>query len=278
MVIRRRHIRVVACMFIASSFLASMVPSQTNATVNTSGISQGFHTKETNIVTGALMSLDPNDKDSVVLANTDRVAGLVGVVGDKSLLALSNNTPEVQVAIGGTTEVLVSDINGVIHAGDRITASPIDGIGMKAVSSTQVVGTAQNGFNLQDASARTVADATGAQHTVHIGLVSVQINVSYYSPDTNQSIVPPFLQQLANYLAGGRQVSILRIIASLFVFLLAFVSITALLVTSVRSSIISIGRNPLSEVAVRKGLLEVGLTSIGILLGSVAIIYLILRI
>lgn len=278
MVIRRRHIRVVACMFIASSFLASMVPSQTNATVNTSGISQGFHTKETNIVTGALMSLDPNDKDSVVLANTDRVAGLVGVVGDKSLLALSNNTPEVQVAIGGTTEVLVSDINGVIHAGDRITASPIDGIGMKAVSSTQVVGTAQNGFNLQDASARTVADATGAQHTVHIGLVSIQINVSYYSPDTNQSIVPPFLQQLANYLAGGRQVSILRIIASLFVFLLAFVSITALLVTSVRSSIISIGRNPLSEVAVRKGLLEVGLTSIGILLGSVAIIYLILRI
>jgi len=278
MIIKRRQIGVAVSVFVASAFLAVMTQSPSGAAANTSGISQGFHTNETNLVMGALMSLDPNDKGSAILANTDRVTNLVGVVEDKSLLALSNNTPEVQIAIGGTTDVLVSDINGTIHSGDRITASPIDGIGMKAITSTQVIGTAQDGFNLQNASTRTITDAAGAQHTVHIGLVSAQINVSYYTPQTDQSIVPPFLQQLANYLAGGRQVSIVRIIASIFVFLLAFVSITALLATSVRSSIISIGRNPLSEVAVRKGLFEVGLTSLGILLGSVAIIYLILRI
>ena len=101
MIIKRRQIGVAVSVFVASAFLAVMTQSPSGAAANTSGISQGFHTNETNLVMGALMSLDPNDKGSAILANTDRVTNLVGVVEDKSLLALSNNTPEVQIAIGG---------------------------------------------------------------------------------------------------------------------------------------------------------------------------------
>jgi len=66
-------------------------------------------------------------------------------------------------------------------------------------------------------------------------------------------------------------------VAALLVLFL-FAAVIILLYSAVRSSIISIGRNPLSENAVRKGLLEVGLTVVGVLAFTVIVIYLILTI
>jgi len=66
------------------------------------------------------------------------------------------------------------------------------------------------------------------------------------------------------------------VLLAVIVLLLAFISIAVLLYSAVKSSIISIGRNPLSEGAVRKSLLQVGLTIIGILLITLITIYLIL--
>jgi hypothetical protein len=171
----------------------------------------------------------------------------------------------------------VSDVGGAVANGDKITVSPIEGVGMKATETTTVVGTAQADLKLDEAEIRTVTDRNGKKVNVHIGLVPVQVSVASFTPDSDKrtAFVPPFLQALANDVSG-RDVSPIRVLTAALILLLLFVSVTVLLYSAVRSSIISIGRNPLSQAAVRKSLLEVILTVLGILLFAAGLIYIVL--
>jgi hypothetical protein len=243
---------------------------------STAAISQGFKTNETDLAPGALVSLTSGSQSTVQLSNTDRVNQLIGVIGDKPLIELSNNDKEAQVVISGTTLALVSDINGDVKAGDKITASPINGIGMRADTSALVAGTAQTDLSTVTTANRSINDKQGKSQTVKVGALPVQINVTYYvSPEDKNTFLPPFLQSLANSVAG-KDVSPVRVLVSTLVLIFGFLSIAVLLYSSIRSSIISIGRNPLSEGAVRKSLFEVGATALGILLVMLIAIYLVL--
>jgi len=222
------------------------------------------------------MSLKTGNNNTVELANTGNVSRLIGVVGTNSLIELGNGTSNVQVVTSGIAQVLVSDANGTINAGDKITASPIAGIGMRALNSVEVVGVAQASLANAATKAETVTNTDGSQTTVHVAQIPVQINVSFFVATNDQSsFVPGFLQDFANSVSG-RDVSPVRVLIAALIMLLAFLSIAVLLYSTVRSSIISIGRNPLSEKAVRKSIVQIGVTVIGILLLSLITIYLIL--
>jgi hypothetical protein len=255
--------------------LGLFVFEQTHAE-STAAISQGFKTNETDIATGALVGLASASQSTVQLSNTERVNQMIGVIGDKPLIELSNNDKEVQVVISGATLTLVSDINGDIKAGDKIAPSPINGVGMKATTSELVVGTAQSDLSTATTTGKSINDKQGHPQSVKVGSIPVQVNVTYYvAPEDKNSFLPPFLQSLANAVAG-KEVSAVRVLISTLVLLFGFVSIAVLMYSSIRSSIISIGRNPLSEGAVRKSLFEVGATSMGILLVMLIAIYLVL--
>lgn len=244
---------------------------------NGASISQGFETKETNLVTGALLSLSPDSANTVALASTDNVEQLVGIVSDRSLLALDGNgSQQVQVVTSGVTLALVSDLNGEIKNGDKITASPISGVGMKATESTPIIGTAQADSADVQKKEKILSTKEQGEQKVLIGSIPVQVNVTFYeTPEDRNSTLPPFLQDFASNVAG-KQVSPVRIILSGLILLLALISIAVLLYSAVQSSIISIGRNPLSEKAVHKSLWQVGGIIFGILLLTVIAIYLIL--
>lgn len=250
-------------------------PLTGSASLQAAAIAQGFKTNEKNVVGGALMSLQSSESGTVELANTDRADHLVGVVGNNSLIEFSDKDNTIQVVTSGITDALVSDLGGEIKTGDRIATSPIDGIGMKADQGTMVVGTAQSDFSAAKTSVHYITDADGKVHTVHIGLIPAQINVTYFAATEGEAVLPIFLQDFANAVAGKR-VAAVRVLIALIVMLVAFVSVGILLYASVKSSIISIGRNPLSEVSVRKSLLQIGLTVIGILLFTLITIYLVL--
>lgn len=272
-ILKNRAVWLLGILLIPTLVLFSVSKTQAEST---SAISQGFKTTETDVIAGALVSLTSGSESTVQLANTDRVNQLIGVIGDRPLIELNNNDKEVQVVISGTTQTLVSDINGDIKAGDRITASPINGVGMKANSSSLTVGTAQDDLGTANTTNRTINDKQGQPQTVKVGAVPLQINVSYYiAPEERDTFLPPFLQSVANSVAG-KEVSGVRVLISTLVLLFGFVSIAVLLYSSIRSSIISIGRNPLSEGAVRKSLFEVGATALGILLVMLIAIYLVL--
>jgi hypothetical protein len=240
-----------------------------------SSIAQGFKTTDTNIVEGALVGLKADTPNNVELSSADNVNELIGVVGNRPLIELSDGGSSVQVVTSGVTITLVSDINGQIKPGDKITASPIEGVGMKATQTGIIVGTAQ--AELSATSERTVKDKSGNEQTVKIGMIPVQIDVVFYADTTvdSSSFVPAAVQDLANSIAGQPVSPIRVMIASLLLFLL-FISIIVLLYSAVKSSIISIGRNPLSKNAVHKSLFQVGLTIIGLLAFTVILVYLIL--
>jgi hypothetical protein len=241
-----------------------------------SSIAQGFQTSDSSVVSGALVSLKYNTPNTVELSTSSNVQQMIGVAGNKSLIELSGGSGSVQVVTSGTTTALVSDINGPIKTSDKITASPIAGVGMKATASGVVVGTAQNGLSSVATTTQVVTDKKGKQINVHIGAIPVQVDkVFYQAPTDNSSFLPPVLSDFASSIAG-HQVSPIRVLAAALLIILLFVAVTILLYSAVRSSIISIGRNPLSEVAVRKSLMEVGLTIVGVLVFTVVVIYLIL--
>jgi hypothetical protein len=242
-----------------------------------SSIAQGFKTQNSNITAAALVSIQKDNSNSIELSNRNNADRLIGVVGSKPLIELSGGAG-VQVVTSGLTLLLVSDLNGTIVNGDKVTASPIEGVGMKATESTTVVGTAQGDLRSVTTENRTVTAKDGKKQTVHIGLLPLQVSVAYYTvPTSKASFVPGFLQDLANSIVG-RNVSPVRVLVAGLILLLLFVSVTVLLYSAVRSSIISIGRNPLSETAVRKSLFEVGLTILAVLIFAVLIIYLVLTV
>ena len=241
-----------------------------------SSIAQGFETDDPGIVSGALVSLKSKEANTVELATAENVDRLLGVAGQNSLIELSSGTGTIQVVTTGEAVVLVSDINGDIKTGDKITTSPIAGVGMRALTSTLVIGTAQANLSGVETNERSVADKSGAQQTVRIGAIPIQVDKVFYEASQDQnSFVPPVLQDFANNLAG-RPVSPIRVMVAGFLILFVFVTVVVLLYSSVRSSIISIGRNPLSERAVHKSLLQVGLTVFGVMAFAVIVVYLIL--
>lgn len=267
---------MLGCALLGIAWLFLSVPH--TGAQNTAAISQGFQTNETDLTPGAIVSIEPGTEGRAQLGNTDRLEYLLGVIGENPLVALSSNTTEIQVVTSGVTPTLVSNINGDVQSGDKITASPINGVGMKATASSQVIGTAQEDFTNIQTSELTINDREGQGQVVRVGLLPVQVNVTYYvvQEEKDTSFLPEFVQQIANAVAG-REVSVVRVLIALLVLLLGFISAGILLYSAVQSSIISIGRNPLSEGAVQKSLIRVGLTAFGILLVMVVAIYLILR-
>lgn len=261
------------------ALLALAITGMAFAAKDSGAIAQNFQTNsKSELTAGSIVSLQENSPNDVELSNTDRVSQIVGIVADKPLVEFSDGNSTISVVTSGVTEALVSDINGTIKTGDKITASPINGIGMKATEPMLIVGTAQGNLGDTDVAQRTINDRDGKPRTIRIGRIPVQVNVTFYTATSGaQNYIPKFLQDTANALAG-KEVSPVRVIASLLLAVLALVSVSILLYSSVRSSLISIGRNPLSESAIHKGLLEVGVIIIGILLIAFVAIYLLLTI
>ena len=239
------------------------------------GIAQSYKAAD-DVSPGALVSISPQDTASVELAARTNVNRLIGVVSGSPLIVLNaTELSSVTVVTGGVTDVLVSDYNGQVKAGDKITASPIAGVGQKATESATIIGTARNDVTRQGGVTKTITDA-GKTRTITINLVSVQVGVSSYAVPQQGSIVPDFVQDFANRVAG-HEVPAIRVFIAMAIALLIFVGVIAVMHASVRSSIASIGRNPLSASSIRGSLFQVSfLVLVVVGLGS-TIIYFLLK-
>lgn len=250
-------------------------------TLAANAIAQSYSTTSTSIAPGTLLSLVQSGSSQVEPAhsNGSSTTPLVGVATTKPLLELSTSGEKsVQVAVGGTAQALVSDINGPVAAGDKIAASPIAGIGMRAVSSAEIVGSAQAGLSTVHTVTQTIDDKTGKAVTVKVGLIPLAVSVGYYSASSGGTLgafIPPILQNLANTISG-KAVSPLRVLISLLTLLLGSITVIVMLNTAIHSGIISLGRNPLAGSALRKGLVDVILAALGVLAVTFVIVYAIL--
>lgn len=237
-------------------------------------ISQGFSTTD-NVRIGSIVSLKSNSSDQVEASNGSNVDNTLGVVidnGNTLLTLTSSQSNQVQVATSGIVEALVSNINGNINQNDEITASPINGVGMKATENTRVVGVAQVALNKTNGSAQTYKDNKGT-HTILLGEIPILVNVSYYFRQPDKSIIPAAIQNVANSLAG-KAVSPLPIIVSSAIFLITLIVVVSIIYSMIRSSIISVGRNPMAQSAIYRDIIQMSVLVLGILSVAMVAIYL----
>lgn len=240
-----------------------------------SPISQGYTAKDA-VAIGSLVSLIPDESDTVESATVDNTSNLLGVVvsENNSSLTLGRGVDgEVHVATGGSVEILVSDINGEVKEGDPVTASPIAGIGMRVSTNSKVIGIAQADMTTTN---EEVIDDDGSEKTVKLGSVPVLINVSYHYQTPEKTLIPSAIQNVANAIAG-KSVSPLPIILSAIIFIVMLIVVMIIIFTMIRSSIISVGRNPLSQSAVYRDVIQLSAVVIVIIAAAIVTIYFILR-
>ncbi len=240
-------------------------------------ISQSYSSSQ-QLAVGSIVSLVKNTSDQVDAALSTNVNSIVGVVvnSNNSLLSLSTGqTGQVQVATSGIEEVLVSNINGNIYQGNEVTASPISGVGMLATSDIKVVGIAQGTLNNTNGTTETYSNKSGQKHTILVGEIPVLVNVSYYYKLPDKTLIPSAIQNIADSLAG-KQVNTAPILISMAIFIITIIVVASIVYSMIRSSIISVGRNPLSQSAVFRGIIQLSGLVVGILVVAVILIYMIL--
>lgn len=268
------HARTRLTFACAGTVLATILAAPVIAAAITP-ISQGYSTTD-KLAPGSIVSLEDNSADHIKGTSTNNVNGILGVVinSDSSLLSLTNSKEgQVQVATSGVVQVLVSDINGPIAQGDQVTASPIKGVGMKATSNVKVVGIAQEGLTKKNSSTESYKDKEGQTKTVQVGQIPVVINVSFFFKQPEKTLIPSAMQNVANAFAG-KKVDTLPIMVSLGIFLVTIIVVVSIIYSMIRSSIISVGRNPMSQAAIYRDLVQMSALVLGVIVVAVVSIYL----
>ncbi len=240
-------------------------------------LSQGY-LSDKNIPVGSIVSLRKDSSDFVDASTIDNASNLFGVVIDGSnsqLILSSGKSKQVQVSTNGVNQVLVSDINGKIEPGDSITASPIGGVGMKATDNAKVIGAAQEGFPNSTGSKQEYKDKKGQTHSVTLGQIPVLVSVTYYYKQPNKTLIPSAIQNIANALAG-KDVKTLPILISMGIFIVTLVMVVSIIYAMIRSSIISVGRNPMAQSAIYRNVLQLSALVVVILGVAVVSIYMVL--
>jgi hypothetical protein len=252
---RQRYLLALAASFVVifiacGGFLAHRVAAST--------LSQAVKIN-TKVSRGNLVTLSSSQEAAGVLASVQNGNGLLGVVveNDDSLLAINPSHDTVQVAVGGTAPVLVSTLNGPVHSGDRISVSPIAGMGMKAEPGLPLVGYARSDLSAQtaDVAERSVKDEDGSVKRVFIGFVNVEINV--HTSDLQANAASASRLQTIVRQWTGRDVSLVRIIVALVITVVTLITLSILTYSSIYGSIISIGRNPLAKLSIFRTLRSV---------------------
>lgn len=261
--------------------LLALIFVSLSAPLSAQSVTQGYSSDKV-LQRGTIVSLDAEDTAKVGAAtreNEDRLHGIV-VSANDSAFTLSDEKEKTFVATVGRFDGLVSTEAGTIQPGDFVTISSVSGIAMKAGERDRfTVGKAIEGFDgeVNRVSTTEIKDSLGAVNTVSIGRVLIDISVgSNPLLKPVESSLPGFLQRATEAIAG-KPVSPIRVYISIFILLAAGSISGSLMYSGIRSSVISIGRNPLSKKSITKSLFQIILTSIIIFLIGLFGVYLLLR-
>lgn len=235
---------------------------------------------------GLIVQIDDTNKTRVTPASYKDTAKMLGVVvsPNDSPVTLSGddtNQQRAYVVTTGRYNVLVSNQNGGIAAGDYVSISSINGIGMKADDvQKSVLGRAVGSFNGSGAmiSNTTLKLSNGQSQKVNIGMVAVDINIA---PNPQRSGtengVPKVVQNFAVNLVG-KPITAMQLYASIAILLVGLGIVGALLYSGVKTGMSAIGRNPLARRSIMRNMMQVIITSFIIFIGCLIAVYLILKI
>jgi len=232
---------------------------------------------------GTVVQPSSEDTGKVLPATQDKTQAAFGVVvrNDAPIsITTSGDSKQVYVATSGRQNIMVTNENGEIQSGDYLTVSALSGTLMKASDQELVFARALEHFDGKSnlIGTTTLKDTAGNPYKeIGISTISATIEImkNPYEVSTKADL-PEQLQRLGQAIAE-KEVSPLRIYMSLAIVTISIIVALATLYVGVRSSIISIGRNPLSKKSILRSLLEVILTAILVLIIGMFAVYLLLR-
>ena len=244
-------------------------------TVNT-----GYKSDEP-LQTGMLVMETEDDPKKVAAVSLDTLSRLKGIVVQKndSPVTLYSEDERVFVADTGEYEVLVSDENGSIEPGNYLSISSLSGVAMKANDTQElVVGRATEKFEGNgDRLSSTVDSRTNK--TINFGRISAAISIKRnpnFDESQNNSVPKPL--ERVSFSIAGKPVNTARIWMATAVFLGSLLVTGIMLYSGARSSLISVGRNPLSRSVIIKGLGQIVVLSLIVFISGMFAVYLLLRI
>lgn len=267
--------------------VSAATASKTTATKTTdisSGVTHSYNADNT-VQTGMIVELKSKDTSTVVPLPEGDIKNMLGVVippANATIVLSPQDVTKQQVLVGtsGEFNVLVSNQNGRIKAGDYITISSIDGVGMRADNGQALVlGRAGADFNGTSNVIGTVQLKDSLNHAVSVSItrIPVEVNITH-SPLYSKSVdyVPTFLAKVAVTIAS-KPVSAARIYLSLVLLLITLALAGNLLYSGVRNGMIAVGRNPLSKKSIIKSLIQTVIAGLIVFVVGVFAVYLLLK-
>ncbi len=261
--------------------LSAIIVLRVTGGIYAQSVTQGYGSDET-LQRGMIVGTKKDDPTKVEALNLEQLDQILGIVvsPNDSPITLSGGDEKVFVATVGRYEVLVSDQEGAIKTGDYITASSLDGIGMRATfNQSEVLGRALADFDGTGGDvvgSSNLKDTKGNDRTVKISRVEVDISISKNPLAKSAAVTPEWLGKIGQAIAG-KSLSPAKIYISAGIFIIGSVIAGAILYAGIRSSIIAVGRNPLSKRSILRGLVEVIFTALIVFIISVVGVYLLLR-
>ena len=243
-------------------------------------VSQGYLTKDETLSQNMAVALTGEEIDGQLLvtaADSNQPHSALGVaIGlTDSLLAVSSVSKGVYVSSDGPVKVYVSDFNGAPKVGDLLAVSPLKGVLMKSVDETKPsFGRALDDFDTESSQEVAVSDNNDQPLTTKVTLMNVNVDVnpptkSDGSSDNN------WLQSVSANIFG-RELSNIRIIMVLMVFVTMMLIAGEIIYSAVSGSITAIGRNPLARGAIaRQSLRNGAFAGLVLLIGTLVIVLLI---
>lgn len=262
----------------ASFILVVLIFLSTVGPVLAQTVLQGYNSDDP-LQKGMLVTLKQDDQTKVQAVTYETQKDLKGVVADSndSPVTISGEGQKIFVATSGRYDVLVSNENGEISQGDYITVSSLSGIAMKA-GDTQpiIVGRAIAAFSGGGDSIGKSVGQNGS--SVSFGRIQVDIGIGKNPLQKNpeKDKVPDALQRISTTIAE-KPVNSLRIYLALIVLAVTAIIAGTTLFSGVRSTVIAIGRNPLSKGTIYKGLFQVLLLSLIIFITGLFGVYLLIK-
>ena len=285
-----RHLvaSLTCSVLVAATFTAAYASAATTSAAKQSTTVNGnvqSYAADSELQIGTIVQLAPKDNNKVLPATSKQAQQMYGVTVDPHDLSLTVSDAslkyETYVATSGTYDVLVSNQGGAIKTNDFIALSSIDGVGMNAgTGSTTVFGRAIGSFDGKSnvIGASTLNDASGKEiQKVTLGIIPVAINV-VRNPNvkSTKANLPNSLQRVGEAVAE-KPVSPIRIYMSAAITVMSVLVAVVMLYAGIRNSLIAIGRNPLSKKSIFRGLVEVVLASLVILIIGLFAVYLLLK-
>lgn len=248
-------------------------------------VSEGYIADEP-FAAGTVVSVASDNPAKIVAATQENINSLLGVTAEsnRTLIELHNNSANTQVITDGTAEVFVTNHNGTIQAGDLLSVSQLAGVAAKATDQPLILGTALQDFDpgnpeqiIRNVEQELAAAGIDHEEGVYLGRIVVDIepqaNPALKQNTTSNGLVGTVLGQLTD-----QGVSPIRIVTAFVVFGASIVLSSVITYSSVKNSVVAIGRNPLSKSAIYGGLARIFSLSVAILSVALLAVYLILTV